>query len=75
MKSLTFNSQRKSWLYLLEGRQKAPFAPRNNNLLRVPGMPGAYYKDETIDVLYITQPVGFIVKDDADALAKKDELA
>lgn len=38
-------------------------------------MPGAYYKNETIDVLYITQPVGFIVKDKADALAKKDELA
>ncbi|MGN8647881.1 distal tail protein Dit [Gracilibacillus sp. HCP3S3_G5_1] len=74
MKSLTFNGQKKSWLYLLEGRQKAPFAPRRNNLVYAPGMPGAYYKDETIDVLYITQPVGFVVKDDADALAKKDEL-
>ncbi|SFL38746.1 putative phage tail component, N-terminal domain-containing protein [Gracilibacillus orientalis] len=75
MKSLTFNGERKPWIYLLEGRQKAPFAPRNNNLLRVPGMPGAYLKNETIDVLYITQPVGFVVEDDADALTKKDELA
>src|SRR5690625_355174 len=38
-------------------------------------MPGAYYKGEEIDVLYITQPVGFVIKDDEDALKKRDELA
>lgn len=60
---------------MLEGRRKSPFAPINNNLLRVPGMPGAYIQSTGTDVLYITQPIGFVVNDDKDALAKIDELA
>lgn len=74
-KSLTFNGIRKSWLYLLEGRQKSPFPPVRNNLIRVPGMPGAHVGSKETDVLYITQPIGFIVKDDEHALQLKDELA
>ena len=74
-KSLTFNHMRKSWLYLLEGRQKSPFAPIRNNLINVTGMPGAYVGSKEIGVLYISQPVGFIVKDDEHALELKDELA
>lgn len=72
---MTFNGERKPWLYLLEGRQKSPFAPTRNNLIKVAGMPGAYVGSKEIDVIYITQPVGFIVKDDEHALRLKDELA
>ncbi|WP_240407268.1 distal tail protein Dit [Gracilibacillus halophilus] len=72
---MTFNGERKSWLILLEGREKSPFAPQNNNLLRVPEKPGAYIESTDTGVLYITQPIGFMVEDDADALAKQDELS
>ena len=75
MKSLIFNGIRKPWLYLLEGRQKAPFAPITRNLLRIPGRPGAILQSSETEPLIIYQPIGFVVKDDADALAKKDELA
>src|SRR5690606_13758239 len=75
MKSLTFNGIRKPWLYLLQGRQKAPFAPIARNLLRIPGRPGAILQSSETEPLIIYQPVGFLVKDDAYALAKKDELA
>lgn len=74
-KSLTFNGIKKPWLYLLEGRSKSPFAPIRNNLLRVKGMPGAYITGTETDVLYISQPIGFVVRDDAHALQIKDELA
>lgn len=72
---MTFNHIRKPWLYLLEGRQKSPFAPIQNNLITVTGMPGAYVGSKETGVLYITQPVGFIVKDDEHALQLKDELS
>lgn len=72
---MTFNSIRKPWLYLLEGRQKSPFVPVRNNLITVTGMPGAYVGSKGTDVLYINQPIGFIVKDDEHALQLKDELA
>ncbi|MGM8213573.1 distal tail protein Dit [Virgibacillus sp. W0430] len=73
-KSLTFNGIRKPWLYLLQGRKKSPFAPVRNKLIHVPGMPGAHVGSKNTDVLYITQPIGFIVKDDEHALQLKDEL-
>src|SRR5690625_2258493 len=72
---MTFNHIRKPWLYLLEGRQKSPFAPVRNNLITVSGMAGAYVGSKETGVLYINQPVGFIVKDDEHALQLKDELA
>src|SRR5690606_22439672 len=75
MKSLTFNGIRKPWLYLLQGRQKAPFAPIARNLLRIPGRPGAILQSSETEPLVIYQPIGFVVNDHADALAKKDELA
>lgn len=75
MKSLTFNGIRKDWLYLLEGRQKAPFAPITRNLLKIPGRPGALLQSSEIEPLVIYQPIGFVVKNDIDALTKKDELA
>ncbi|WP_176555750.1 distal tail protein Dit [Virgibacillus ndiopensis] len=73
-KSLTFNGIRKNWLYLLSGRSKSPFAPINNNLLHVPGMPGAHIISSDTDVLYINQPIGFVVKDDDHAQQILDEL-
>ncbi|MBT2215830.1 phage tail family protein [Virgibacillus dakarensis] len=74
-KSLIFNGVKKPWLYLLEGRKKSPFAPIKNNLLTVPGMAGAHINGTETGVLYITQPVGFIVNDDEHASQLIDELA
>ncbi|UOQ85697.1 distal tail protein Dit [Gracilibacillus salinarum] len=73
--SITFNGIRKDWLYIERGRSKPPFAARKRNLLTVPGYPGGYLASTDIDPLPISQPVGFRIKDDADALTKKDELA
>ncbi|PWU68321.1 distal tail protein Dit [Gracilibacillus dipsosauri] len=73
--SITFNGMRKDWLYIERGRKKPPFAARRRNLLTVPGYPGGYLRSTDIEPLPIDQPVGFRIKDDADALAKKDELA
>src|SRR5690554_4783390 len=75
MKSLTFNGQRKSWLYLLQGRYKPPFAPIQRDLIYVPGMDGAYLGNTNLRPLAINQPVGFAVKNDTHALQLKDELA
>ncbi|WP_117161345.1 distal tail protein Dit [Paraliobacillus sp. X-1268] len=74
-KSITFNGVRKDWLYIERGRSKPPFAARSRNLLTVPGYPGGYLQSTDIEPLNINQPVGFHIKDDADALRKKDELA
>lgn len=74
-KSLTFNGIRKPWLYLLEGRQKAPFAPITRNLLRIPGRPGALLQSSETEPLTIYQPIGFVVRDDIHELQIKDELA
>lgn len=75
MKSLTFNGIKKDWLYLLEGRQKAPFAPIKRGLVYVPSLDGAYPTTTNRDVLTINQPIGFVVKSDSDALRLEDELA
>lgn len=72
---MTFNGVTKPWLIIRDGRQKSPFPPINNNLLSVQGMPGAYLESTEVDVLYITQPIGFIAEDDDDAQAKTDELS
>ncbi|WP_188859565.1 distal tail protein Dit, partial [Oceanobacillus indicireducens] len=75
MKSLTFNGVRKSWLYLLRGRSKPPFAPVQRNLLSIPGMPGAHLQSSQTQPLVINQPIGFKAEDDEYALQLKDELA
>lgn len=74
MKSLTFNGIEKPWLYLLEGRQKSPYAPRQTNLIRVPGRPGAYTQSIDTDVLMIKQPIGFVVNNDHEEQLILDEL-
>ncbi|WP_307341609.1 distal tail protein Dit [Caldalkalibacillus uzonensis] len=75
LKNLTFNGVRKPWLYLLAGRQKAPFAPMRRNLLTVPGKPGAYLQSSEVEPVVIHQPIGFDATDDVHALQLKDELA
>jgi len=74
-KSLTFNNQRKDWLYLLRGRRKSPFAPIHRELISVPGMSGAHLAGSRAEVMRVEQPVGFVVKNDEHALQIKDELA
>lgn len=73
--NLTFDGTQQSWMHLLRGRQKPPFAPLRRNFISIYGMPGAHLADTETDLLTIRQPVGFKIKDDEDALAKKDELA
>ncbi|WP_182200087.1 distal tail protein Dit [Paraliobacillus salinarum] len=73
--SITFNGIRKDWLYIERGRSKPPFAARRRNLITVPGYPGGHLQSTEVDPLTISQPVGFRIKDDADALVKQDELA
>ncbi|MUV39483.1 hypothetical protein JNUCC1_03361 [Lentibacillus sp. JNUCC-1] len=75
MKSLKFNSIKKPWIYLLKGRQKAPFAAMRRNTITVMGMPGAHLTSTEIDPIVIRQPVGFVVNDDEHELQIKDELA
>ena len=75
MKTLTFNGVSKPWIYLQEGREKAPFAALRRNIVQMPGVPGARLQSTDTDPFVINQPVGFIVNDDQDALSKKDELA
>lgn len=71
---LKFNKQQKSWIYLLEGRQESPFAPRSHNQRKVPGMAGAHITSTEIDMLQVKQPVGFVVDDEAHEQQLLDEL-
>ncbi len=73
-KSLTFNQQRKPWIYLLKGRRKPPFAALKRNLVYLPGVPGALLDSTDTDVLVIEQPIGFTVKDDEHERTILDEL-
>ncbi|SDO79122.1 distal tail protein Dit [Halobacillus aidingensis] len=73
--NLTFNSTRKPWIHLLEGRSKPPFAPINRTTIDIPGTDGSFLQSTRRGPLLIQQPVGFKVLDDAHALQIKDELA
>lgn len=75
MKSLTFNGIRKDWLYLLQGREKPPFAPIDRRMISVPGMAGAYLSSTNVRPLPINQPIGIVAKSDVEALQIKEELA
>lgn len=75
MKSLTFNGIRKDWLYLLQGREKPPFAPLDRRMISVPGMAGAYLSSTNVRPLPINQPIGIVAKSDVEALQIKEELA
>lgn len=75
MKSLTFNGEKKKWLYLLEGREKAVFPSVERNLLHVSGVHGAYLLNSEVQPLLIRQPIGMVIKNDSEMLSIKDELA
>ncbi|AJD91530.1 hypothetical protein JMA_22130 [Jeotgalibacillus malaysiensis] len=60
----TFNQTNKSYLYELEGRSRKVYAPRNHELIKVPGLAGAIITDETVDVIYHEVPVGLNVTED-----------
>ncbi|MGM8212641.1 distal tail protein Dit [Virgibacillus sp. W0430] len=75
MLNFTFNHIKKDWIFLLEGRQKSPFATINRSLITVPGMDGAYLSSTKVEPFVIQQPIGFIVDDNTHALDLKDELA
>ena len=70
---MTFNGIRKPHIYLLEGRQKAPFAPISRNITST--RKRHRLKDSKHELLPISQPIGYIAGDDVDALEIKDELA
>lgn len=70
---MTFNGIRKPYLYMLDGREKAPFAPINRNIVQYPG--GYRLKKTERGLLEIKQPVGFIYETDEEALQLKDDLA
>ncbi|MDO6451715.1 distal tail protein Dit [Oceanobacillus profundus] len=73
LKGMTFNGIRKSHIYLLEGRQKASFAPISRNITST--RKGHRLKDSKHELLPISQPIGYIASNDVDALEIKDELA
>ncbi|WP_079479722.1 distal tail protein Dit [Halobacillus salinus] len=73
--NLTFNSIRKPWIYLLEGRTKPPFAAIKRNTLAIPGRKGLYLQSSDKSAMIIQQPVGFKVNSNQHALQLKDELA
>lgn len=73
MLGLTFNGKRNNRIYLLEGRRKPPFAPRQHNLLT--GKYISRVQQTRTAPLTIQQPVGFVVKDNQDALVIRDVLA
>lgn len=72
-KGLEFKSIRKPYIYLLEGRRMASFSPLQRNIVKA----GNDFRIKKTDkgLLEISQPIGYIVKDDADALRIKDEIA
>lgn len=73
LKGMTFNGIRKPYIFLLEGRQKAPFAPisRNINSARKHNR----LKSSKRELLPISQPIGYLVEGDVEALDVADELA
>ncbi|WP_371069143.1 distal tail protein Dit [Sediminibacillus sp. JSM 1682029] len=72
-RSMTFNGIRKPYIYLPEGREKAPFSPLNRNVVKYPG--GYRLKDTEADLLSITQPIEYIVRNDEEDLELKDDIA
>src|SRR5699024_3293195 len=58
-----------------EGREKAPFAPMNRNLITIPGMDGSYLSTTEKQPLLIRQPIYFKTENDQHSLDLKDELA
>ncbi|MDY7224665.1 distal tail protein Dit [Halalkalibacterium halodurans] len=73
MMHMTFNGVRKTNIYLLEGRQKGPFAPLNREITSI----GRSHRLRRTDkgLLEIQQPIGYKAITRDDALRIKDEIA
>ncbi|MEK4966320.1 distal tail protein Dit [Cytobacillus sp. FSL R7-0696] len=71
-KGLTFNGIRISKIILLEGRSKPPFAQRKHEFRKQDY--GYRLIKTTTEPLPISQPIGFVVDDDYNALELRDEL-
>lgn len=73
MMHMTFNGARKTNIYLLEGRQKGPFAPLNREITTM----GRFHRLRKTDngLLEIQQPIGYKATTYEDALSIKDEIA
>ncbi|WP_167751420.1 distal tail protein Dit [Lentibacillus salicampi] len=70
---MTFNNTRNTNFPLLQGRKKAPFFPLNRTITSYAGV--HRLKKTEKGLLSISQPIGFIVKNDEHALQLKDELS
>ncbi|NIK10928.1 distal tail protein Dit [Alkalibacillus almallahensis] len=73
-KTLTINGERKEWLYLLRGRQEAPFAPHDIETVSAPGKDGAHLGKTNVELKQIDQPIGFTVRDEEHEQELLDEL-
>lgn len=71
--TFTFDGIKKDWIYILEGRKKAPFPSMKRNTIDIPGVHGSYLESTDIEPLVIEQPFGFVQGYDWTSI--KDELA
>ncbi|RWR06756.1 phage tail family protein [Siminovitchia fortis] len=62
LKSMSFNGQRNSSIYLLRGRSKSPFHPLNREIVSTNGR--HRLKKTERGLLEISQPIGFVAKED-----------
>ncbi|MBN6887028.1 putative phage tail component-like protein [Cytobacillus horneckiae] len=70
---MLFNNQRNNKIIVLEGRQKAPFAPLTREVVKKRN--GHRLKRTQRELLEITQPIGFKALTPHEALQIKDEIA
>lgn len=75
MKSFSFNGVRKSWLIMLEGRTKPPFASISRQYRNIPGKHEGFLRTSQRQPMVIYQPIAFLANEDTEALSIKDELA
>lgn len=72
LKGMVFNNIRKPQILLLEGRRKSPYFPVNRQIVRYAR--GYRIKKTEKGLLEIQQSIGYVVEDDVDALAIRDDL-
>ncbi|MBP3038060.1 phage tail family protein [Bacillaceae bacterium Marseille-Q3522] len=73
--SFSFNGIKKTYMRMEPGRRKSVFSPVRRNLLRLPGMVGAYLDGTDTDVLVIQQPISIEGKDKLDLRKVEEDLA
>ncbi|MFS0864130.1 distal tail protein Dit [Fredinandcohnia sp. 179-A 10B2 NHS] len=73
--SLTFNGVKKPYITLGIGKRRSAFAPLTRNLLKMPGMAGAYLESTDTDIRVIQQPINIEGKDRYDLRKLEEEIA